>query len=198
MGAGKLMDKIKIKKMLSGFVKLRYGLTHAKGKIYIGNHCKIVNPRNIHFASGGGNLCQLSAYSMMVAHGNGHIYIGENVNIGMFSRLACINEIRIGNNVLTGSHIFISDYNHAYEDVTMPICKQGTTAAKDKVIIEDDSWIGTNVVICGNAHIGKHVVIGAGAFVNSDIPDYSVAVGNPARVIKKYNFDLKCWERVDK
>lgn len=44
--------------------------------------------------------------------------------------------------------------------------------------------------------VGRHVVIGAGSFVNKDIPDYSVAVGNPAKVVKKYNFETKTWERV--
>ena len=54
----------------------------------------------------------------------------------------------------------------------------------------------TNVVICGNVHIGKHTVIGAGTFVNKDIPSYCVAVGNPAKVVKKYNFERGEWEKV--
>ena len=114
----------------------------------------------------------------------------------MFSRLACINEISLGNNVLTGPHVFICDYNHAYEDINRPISLQGNIGNDNKVIIDDDCWIGTNVVICGNVHIGKHTVIGANAFVNKDIPSYCVAVGNPAKVVKKYNFETGAWENV--
>ena len=113
----------------------------------------------------------------------------------MFSRLTCINEIFIGRNVIIGPNVFISDYNHAYQDVTKPISQQGCLNFNSKVIIDDDCWIGTNVVICGNVHIGKHVVIGAGSFVNKDIPDFCVAVGNPIRIVKKYNFNTNMWER---
>ncbi|WP_296072604.1 acyltransferase [uncultured Holdemanella sp.] len=102
----------------------------------------------------------------------------------------------IGNTVLTGPNVFISDHNHAYEDVEKPISAQGNIENNNKVIIDDDCWIGTNVVICGNVHIGKHIVIGAGTFVNKDIPSYCVAVGNPARVVKKYNFERGEWEKV--
>ncbi len=66
----------------------------------------------------------------------------------------------------------------------------------DSVVIDDDTWIGTNAVIVGNVHIGKHCVIGANSVVNKDIPDYCVAVGAPARIIRKFNFSKKCWERI--
>lgn len=64
------------------------------------------------------------------------------------------------------------------------------------VHIGDGSWLGTHVVIAGNITIGKHCVIGANSVVTKDIPDYSVAVGIPAKVVKRYNFDTKCWECV--
>ncbi|HEY0895880.1 MAG TPA: DapH/DapD/GlmU-related protein, partial [Sphingobacteriaceae bacterium] len=63
------------------------------------------------------------------------------------------------------------------------------------VVISDNVWVGANAVITPGVTIGKHVVIGAGSVVTHDIPDYSVAVGIPARVVKKYNFDLKSWEK---
>ena len=62
--------------------------------------------------------------------------------------------------------------------------------------IEEDCWIGTNVCIVGNVTIGRHCVIGANSFVNQSIPDFSIAVGNPAKVVKKYNFITKLWEKV--
>ena len=66
------------------------------------------------------------------------------------------------------------------------------------VLIGDDTWIGTNVVIAGTIKIGKHCVIGANAVVTHNVPDYCVVVGNPARIIKKYNTESNQWERVEK
>lgn len=109
---------------------------------------------------------QIAPYCLICPHRDTSIKWGQGVNIGMFSRLACINEISLGNTVLTGPNVFISDHNHAYEDVEKPISAQGNIGNNNKVIIDDDCWIGTNVVICGNVHIRKHIVIGAGTFVN--------------------------------
>lgn len=64
------------------------------------------------------------------------------------------------------------------------------------VVIEDGAWIGNNVIILPGAHIGKKSIIGAGSIVTSHIEEYSIAVGNPARIVKKYNFESKTWQRV--
>lgn len=184
------VNKDKIKKMLSPFMKIKHHLK-VDGWVYIGKQTRIVNPKRVFLS----DKDQIAAYCLICPHGNAKITMGENVTIGMFSRVACINEIIIGKNTLTGPNVFISDYNHEYRDINTPICFQGNTTKESRVIIGEDSWIGTNVVICGNVTIGKHVVIGAGSLVNKDIPDYCVAVGNPARVIKKYNFDTNEWER---
>ncbi len=95
--------------------------------------------------------------------------------------------------------MFITNPNHGYENVNLPICQlpyknypNGST-----VKIGSGSWIGAHVCIIGNVKIGKHCVIGAGAVVNKDIPDYSVAVGVPAKIIKKYDFEKKQWVKLD-
>lgn len=185
------MNKIELKKKLSFIYKIKYKLK-SKGWIYIGKSTKIVNPKNLIL----GNGIQIAPYSLICPHGDSNIILGDNVYIGMFSRIACINKIVIGKNTLTGPNVFISDYNHCYSNVNIPISQQGNTSKNSKVIIGEDCWIGTNVVICGNLTIGKHVVIGACSFVNKDVPDYSVVVGNPAKVIKRYNFESNKWERV--
>ena len=69
---------------------------------------------------------------------------------------------------------------------------------KKDVIIEDDSHIGANSVIVAGVHIGKRCQIGAGSVVTKNIPDYSVAVGNPAKVIKHFNFQLNKWINTEK
>ncbi len=185
------MKKEKIKKLLSPFYKFKYRLK-VKGWIYIGKQTKIVNPKHVHLSDG----VQIAPYCLICPHQDANIFLEKNVTIGMFSRVACINEIKFGSDIITGPNVFISDYNHKYTNVDLPISKQGNTGFGNKVYIGDETWIGTNVIICGNVKIGKHVVIGAGSFVNKDIPDYCVAVGNPAKVIKKYNFDKRIWERV--
>ncbi len=125
------------------------------------------------------------------------LVLGDNCEIGRDSTIASHNKVFFGKGVLTGPHVFISDYNHEYQDINVPIYKQGDRMSSgDSIFIDDGSWLGTNVVIVGNVHIGKNCVIGANSVVTKDIPDYSVAVGIPARVIKKYNLTTKAWERV--
>ena len=91
-------------------------------------------------------------------------------------------EVVIENDVLLADKVFISDCNHEYKDLDTPIQNQGIRFVKP-VRIGEGSWVGDNVCVCG-ASIGKHCVIGANSVVTNDIPDYSVAVGNPAKVIK--------------
>ena len=187
------MNKIFIKKILSPLCKIKYRVkVQGGGWTYIGKNTKIVNPKNLILHQG----VQIAPYCLICPHGKGAIILEESVSIGMFSRIACINRIVIEKNVLTGPNVFISDYNHAYQDVNRPISRQGNSPATAEVVIGADSWIGTNVVICGNVHIGRHVVIGAGSFVNRDVPDFCVAVGNPARIVKRYNDQTSRWEKV--
>lgn len=139
-------------------------------------------------------------YNMIVVHKNGKIVLESGCEIGMFSRVTAKNLVQIGKNVITGPNVFIADYNHEYRNIDIAIKSQGSNYKQksneiNKVIIKEDCWIGTNVVIVGNVTIGRHCVIGANSVVNSNIPDYCVAVGNPAKVVKKYNFDKGEWEK---
>jgi acetyltransferase-like isoleucine patch superfamily enzyme len=87
--------------------------------------------------------------------------------------------------VWTGHHVYITDQNHGYERVDLPISMQ--TQPENPVVIGDGSWIGAGSVILPGARIGKHVAIGANSVVNGEIPDFSVAVGSPAKVVKQYS-----------
>ena len=125
-----------------------------------------------------------------------HLYIGEGTHIGRFCHLGGQGySIRIGKNVLMSERVYISTSRHKYEDVMQPIIKQGAVS-KGTVRIEDDSWIGIGACILPNVIIGKESAVGANAVVVNDIPPYSVAVGNPAEVVKKYDFEQKQWVRV--
>lgn len=184
--------KKSIKRVLGKWQCLRFKLKKVGKNIYIGMHCKLVNGNRIKL----GNDVSIMPYTMLVAHGqNAILEIGEGSEIGMFSRVASKNSVVIGSNVITGPNVFIADYNHEYRKVETPIKKQGITT-DGAIKIGKDSWIGTNVVIVGKVTIGKGTVIGANSVVTKDIPDYCVAVGNPCRVIKKYNSEKKEWERI--
>ena len=127
-----------------------------------------------------------------VNNGVGPVHIGNNTRIGIGNTV--IGPVTIGNNVILAQNIVMSGLNHNYTDVTIPIYKQGETTAL--IIIEDDCWIGANAVITAGVTIGKHSVIAGGAVVTKNVPPYSVAVGNPAKIIKQYNSNTGNWEKV--
>jgi acetyltransferase-like isoleucine patch superfamily enzyme len=124
------------------------------------------------------------------------IEIGNNVYIGTNNILGARKKIVLEENVLLGPHVLIGDHSHQYEDVDLPIKFQAATEG-GPVRIERDCWIGANVFIFPKVTIGRHTVIGANSIVNRDIPPYCVAVGTPARVIKRYDFELKQWVKVN-
>ncbi len=112
------------------------------------------------------------------------VKIGDRCLIGKGSGIVGHFEIVIGNDVWTGHHVYITDQNHDYRDVTRPISQQ--SMPERSVTIGDGSWLGFGAVVLPGARIGKHVVIGANSVVSGEIPDYSVAVGSPARVVKRW------------
>lgn len=117
------------------------------------------------------------------------IVIGSNCNIGQYSHITCINKIEIGNNVLTGRNVTITDNSHgnvSKEDLFLPPLKR-KTVSKGPVIIGDRVWIGDKVTILPNVIIGEGCIIGANAVVTKNVPPYCVVGGNPARVIKNLN-----------
>jgi len=119
------------------------------------------------------------------------LIIEEGVTIGRFSHIVALRNVVIQKNVLIADKVYISDNLHTYENITQPIINQ-PIVFKNSVEIGENSWIGENVSIIG-ASIGKHCVIGANSVVTRNIPDYSVAIGSPAKVIKRYNLDTKLW-----
>jgi acetyltransferase-like isoleucine patch superfamily enzyme len=127
-----------------------------------------------------------------VNNGVGDVIIGHRTRIGMSNVI--IGPVSIGNDVMLAQNIVLSGLNHGYEDVGIAPHDQPVT--KKKIVIEDEVWIGANSVVVAGVTIGKHSVIAAGAVVTRDVPAFSVAVGNPARVIKKYNPEMKIWEKV--
>ena len=126
-----------------------------------------------------------------INNGVGDVFIGNHTGIGLSNVI--IGPVKIGDYVMLAQNIVISGLNHGYDDVTTPPRLQKVVTKQ--ITIEDNVWIGANCIVTAGVTIGKQAVIGAGSVVTKDIPAFSVAVGNPARVIKKYNFETSSWQK---
>lgn len=114
--------------------------------------------------------------------GNGkYIVIGNNSGLGMYCKVP--NDIIIGEDVMMGPNVTIFGSNHAFDRTDIPMRNQGMRKYPP-VFIADDVWIGSNVIIMPGLRIEKGTIIGAGAVVTKNFPEYSIIGGNPARLIK--------------
>ena len=127
---------------------------------------------------------------------NAKLIIGDGTYIGRFCHIYATSKIEIGKKVLMADKVYISDNLHSYENIEMPVIDQPIKQT-NRVIIFDGAWLGENVCVIG-ASVGKNSVIGANSIVTKDIPDYCIAIGSPAVIIKRYNFDTKQWQKTDK
>ncbi|WP_431293679.1 acyltransferase [Pedobacter sp. P26] len=124
-----------------------------------------------------------------INNGVGAVYIGNRTLVGMSNVL--IGPVTIGDDVIMAQNVVISGLNHSYQDINLPISKQPVITSPVK--IGEGSWIAANVVITAGVTIGVHTVIAAGAVVTKDVPDFCVAAGNPAKVIKRYDPKTELW-----
>lgn len=151
--------------------------------IHIGNNVTI------------GKYARINCYPNWGGTNIPQIIIGDGCNIGQRLTLLAGGKICIGQGVLMASDILVTSENHSTNpEMDMLYMDQPIICAD--VNIKDGCWIGEKVVIVPGVTIGKYSVIGAGSIVTKDIPDYCIAVGNPARVIKKYSFVKHRWEKM--
>lgn len=122
------------------------------------------------------------------------LIVGDFSQIHQNCHITCADKIELGQSVIIVSNVTITDIIHPYDDISMPI--NASSIITKPVKIGDETYIYNNSVILPGTTIGRHCVIGANSVVNSNIPDYSIAVGNPARVVKQYNFVTKNWEKI--
>lgn len=139
---------------------------------------------------GPGSAMRYGSYAV----GTKHIKIGSNVAIRPSTMFFAVPDesdniyITIGDNVLIGAGVHVYVSNHAFEDTSKPIYQQGHSQIKP-VTLHDECWVGANAIILPGVTVGKHAVVGAGSVVTSNVPDYTVVAGNPARIIKNLNSD---------
>ncbi len=107
--------------------------------------------------------------------------IGDRSGVGINAKMH--GTVIIGNDVMMGPDCIIYTRNHAFSDTSIPMRKQGFSEEKP-VIIGNDVWIGGRVIILPGVHVGNGAIIGAGAVVTKNVPDYAIVGGNPAKIIK--------------
>lgn len=165
-------------------------MVHSKGKkstICKSVRLDVLPHRKFHLGA-----CSTIEDFSVINNGVGDVSIGSNTRIGIGNTI--IGPVHIEDDVIFAQHVTLSGLNHEYRDVNTPIHKQPIHTAP--IHIKSGAWIAANSVITAGVTIGKNSVVAAGSVVTKDVPDYSIAAGNPAKVIKKYNFDTKEWERV--
>lgn len=126
--------------------------------------------------------------------------IGKNCKINDYVHIGAIEKIIIEDNVLIASKVFITDHNHGKYDTlgdSPQIPPDQRELYSKPVHIKSNVWLGENVVVLPGAIIGKGCIIGANSVIIGEIPDYTIAVGSPAKIIKKYNFESNMWEKIE-
>lgn len=111
--------------------------------------------------------------------------IGDGCSFSGSCVISAVSMVKIGREVLFARNVYIADHDHSYSDTSRAILHQGVDHV-GQVVIDDGSWLGQNVVVTSGVHIGRGAVIGANSVVTRNVPDYSLAVGSPARVIKSW------------
>jgi acetyltransferase-like isoleucine patch superfamily enzyme len=177
----------------------------AKGFARFGTGSMIAFPPTVIFGEGRisigdgttiGPLASISAGmpSQRDLRGDPVIVIGDRCTLGKGIGIVGHERIEIGNDIWTGHYVYVTDQNHGYEDLELPIGTQ--MWHNEPVVIGDGSWLGHGAVVLPGSKIGRHVVVAAGAVVAGiEVPDYSVVAGVPARVIRRY-LDGKGWAAV--
>jgi acetyltransferase-like isoleucine patch superfamily enzyme len=156
----------------------------------------IIEPENISIGNDVyvGHQTTLAAVPL-TGSGGAALTIGEGTHIGSFNHIYCTRRISIGRNVLTANGVYISDNLHEYADKTKAVIHQPIRQIGD-VEIGDGAWLGHNCCIIG-VRIGCHAVIGANAVVTRDVPDFAVAAGVPAVIIKRFDDARQSWRSTD-
>jgi acetyltransferase-like isoleucine patch superfamily enzyme len=123
------------------------------------------------------------------------IIIDDGCQISDGTIISAKNRIHLEPYVNVAQQVIILDHNHAYEDIEVPIIKQGITKG-GRIRIGEGSWIGHGAaIVCsrGELTIGRHCVVSANSVVTRSIPDYSVVFGMPAMIIRQYDSQARAW-----
>lgn len=162
-----------------------------------GKNCSVIGKERISVGENSffGEGCELATLEKHFAQKlDAKLTIGNHVRITARGRITCAGHITIGDDVLMAPDVFITDHNHGM-DPTLPGGYSPQPLIVKDVVIEKGVWLGQRVCVLPGVIIGAHSIIGANSVVSHDIPDYSIAVGAPARVIKRWNNKTHAWEK---
>ena len=179
-------------------VILSHKLDCCPKKLRVGKDVIVFHPQHI---SIGNNVSILQRAALCPLHKHNtrdypsEIKIGNNVSIGAYNRIASAYSVTIEDDVLFAAFVHVTDHSHGYEDINQPIYKQDIIH-KGPVVIKKGTWLAFGCHVLSGVTIGEHCVVAANSVVTKDVPPYSVVAGNPAKVVKRYNFDSKQWERI--
>jgi acetyltransferase-like isoleucine patch superfamily enzyme len=179
-------------------------ILHAQGMVAIEDGVRIRFAGNVHLGRGAYldhgvylHACpsgiRIGAETFVMKNAILHVYnfrdlpdagitIGSRSLIGEACVLRGQGGITIGDDVYLAPLVQMLAVNHVYHDTTRPISHQGITA--QGIVVEDGAWIGGGAIILDGVRIGRNAVVGAGAVVTKDVPDYMIVAGNPARVVR--------------
>ena len=138
-----------------------------------------------------GALTTIESFAL-VNNGSGHVILGDRVRVGVGS--VVLGPVTMGHGSGLGQHVFVSGFNHGYSDASKNSSVQPLVIKE--TVIEEEAHIGANSVVLPGIRIGKRSQVGAGSVVTKDIPPYCIAAGNPAKVIKQFDFETGAWVRV--
>ncbi len=124
------------------------------------------------------------------------ISIGNGVWMNKRCYISAANEITIGDYAIFAPNVYLADSAYEYRDIGVPIMKQGLASVENRIRIGEHAWLGINAVVYGDVTVGKGSVIGANSVVTKSVPDYCVAGGQPARVLRAYDDRSGEWPRV--
>jgi acetyltransferase-like isoleucine patch superfamily enzyme len=124
------------------------------------------------------------------------IEIGDATAIQPFAHIGAVDRVTIGRGCLFASFAYVSDHDHDFSDPMDPPRSNGRVVAAP-VTIGDYVWLGQRAIVLKGVTIGQRSIIGAGSVVTRDVPEYSIAVGSPARVIRRWDHQLRQWIRAD-
>ncbi len=159
---------------------------------YIGRPCFIEGRRRISI----GTHTRIFPGIRMEAIGTGEIKIGDNVAIEQNVHLTSGGILTIGDHSTIVANACITNINHEYTDIEKSVLDQGYTAID--TVIGEGCFIGYGAVVLPGTILGKHCIVGANAVVKGDFPDYSVIVGMPGKIVKRYDADVAEWKNMRK
>ncbi len=185
---------------MSFFYKVAWFIRAVIYKLFfkkIGNRCVFGKPifiygeKNIVI----GNKVRIFPHARMEAHYSGSIIFEDNISIGQgLHIISGYKNLVIGQGTTISSNVFISNIDHQYDDINTPISEQPLSYSETK--IGENCFLGIGARILPGSQLGKHCIVGANSVVKGVFEDYSVIVGNPGVVVKKFNPNSAQWEKL--